>query len=123
MQSVLTAAELLKLLEHPRPADGEHTVLTVIDVPVAELLLDRYVPVRPLSAARVEQLQEQLEHPGPEATTFGEIVRVAPDGRAFAGRHLLHAVVGSRRPARDVVVILNVDPPAWHPAAAGGAPG
>lgn len=95
---------LLAVIDEYRGSD-ERAVRTVLTPELAQELLDRYAPSRPLSARQVDLLVYQIRHPDPEGSMF-EMISVAPDGSVIAGQHLLNAVLQAGESV-GIVVVLN----------------
>ena len=87
-------------------------VLTTITVELATMLIVRYAQSRPLNTGVVARMTRQLRRPDPEGDVFEE-VRVTSDRTTVSGQHLLHAVVRSRIPARNISLVLGAESLPW----------
>lgn len=110
---VMPPEDVMQLLTDPATGPvPRRRVLTTITTPLATMLLDRYAQSRPLNPRVAERIARHLQNPDPEGEMFEE-VRVAADGRAIAGQHLLHAVVNSGCDAPNTPLVLGADLPPW----------
>lgn len=81
-------------------------ILTDVTVDLAQFMLGRYAPSRPLNVQTVLQIVQRLADPDQEGEAFEE-VRISRSGKTIAGQHLLQAVVRSGRTAGNVTVVFG----------------